>query len=293
MNTFQTKAGAYTCEVCEEGKTAGEGDVLCTSCPLGTYSSPEDRSAGGTDGECWACGEGTAVKNNRCQDCEVGRYSEQPSGYVAEQDYSENGLGSGKTGNYICSYCASGQDTQNQTGLTECINCPQGKYKFEPNAACEWCEAGKRTGLRDGSAATIAAETCVSCSPGTRSGPGLGPVKSGAVNCVACESGRYSNSERSHNCTVCDAGLFSVSTGSVGPTFCEPCSLGKFNNRTEQARCSLCEPGTYQNGFGSTDCTACEAGDYSEDWGNSACSFCNLVRRQKYLALSTPAAARF
>ena len=218
-NTKQSKAGAYTCEVCEAGKTSGGGDVICSSCPKGTYSDPASKAEGGTAGECWACGEGKAVKNNRCQNCEVGRYSTQPAEYEAEVDYSTNGPKSGYYGNYYCSYCDEGYDTANRTGVTSCTACPKGKYKLEPNAACEFCEAGKRTGMLDGAEATEAASYCVSCTPGKRSGPGNGPANTGAVNCIDCEAGRYSNIDRSFNCTNCDAGYFSES----GKTFCDPC----------------------------------------------------------------------
>mmetsp|Transcript_14065 Transcript_14065/g.25735 ORF Transcript_14065/g.25735 Transcript_14065/m.25735 type:complete len:1736 (+) Transcript_14065:159-5366(+) len=300
-NTFQDKFGKPFCEACPDGKTSGGGDIVCSSCPDGTWSDDAAVEAGGTAGACWACGAGKRVKGNRCRECDAGRYSPVPAGFVAESDYSDPGCSNagvggaslcGLKGNYQCSYCAVGQDTNNQTGSSSCTVCSEGKYKYEPTEMCTWCPAGKAAGGFDGNFKTSEAEVCIDCLPGKHSGPGPeGHVGKGATSCANCPNGRYSNTERAANCTICEEGKYAlIESGTNGAVACSLCVVGRYNNKTEQSLCALCQPGTYQKGLASTKCDDCPAGKYADDMENTVCSFCNQPTGSTSGSISAPGA---
>ncbi|GMH69262.1 hypothetical protein TL16_g05114 [Triparma laevis f. inornata] len=310
--TYYPRNGTSVCWDCpvntyqEKGKTSGGGDVLCSACPLGTWSDPAATSDGGTDGSCWPCGAGQRVKNNRCQDCDAGRYSNAPAGWAdfvvdgvtiaaAERDYG-NGCADfgacGLTGNYQCSYCDPGSDTNMQTGVTSCTVCSQGKYKYEPNEICEWCPAGKAAGGPDGDFKMSEASFCLSCVPGKKSGPGPDghTEQSGATSCAACPNGRYSNVERAADCTVCDEGKYALSESGNGAIACSLCQTGRYNNAVEQSVCSDCGTGKYQTSYGATDCDDCTAGKYTDTEGNTFCTYCNQPTGSTSGSISAPGA---
>jgi surface protein len=189
------------CEVCLPGgdlmtkkySTVGQSSCVYTlmRCPAGTYA---------------------IMSTQACNNCPVGKYSEQE----------------GKTSAEHCKACAVGKynTKTGQNAQSACEDCESGKTSNNNNDACLDCAAGKYS---DG--------TCKDCSAGQFSERAKG-------SCELCGVSQYSTFGASicdYTATTCPAGTYANSTAA-----CEPCPGGKYKNQIGQT-CIDCKSGTFSS----------------------------------------------
>lgn len=228
--------------LCPPGQYSTAGSSVCLPCPAGRYGFALGLSSAACSGPCVAS-QGAAC----------------PPGQVAP-----NGTA-----------CGPGKYSSNDTGVPQCVTCPQGTYGATPSLASPAC-----TG------------PCMSA-PGRVCGPGatspLGhPCPPGSFSdtwnasaCTPCPAGRYGAEEglSSPACSgaaVVSAGLYPVPGAVAAAGTGAPCPRGKYSLGGAELSCTNCKAGY----FGrlprqtSSDCSGpCPPGQYS-DAGAQSCSLC-------------------
>lgn len=114
------------------------------------------------------------------------------------------------------------------------------------------------------------------CVPGTNSS---------GLDCLPCESGRFSTTRNAELCQRCAAGTFTgqpsgasscipceVGTYSAeGSSACTNCTVGFANSARSQVACVVCQPGTFSAVNGSRLCTPCGRGYYNSLLQQTTC----------------------
>lgn len=125
------------------------------------------------------------------------------------------------------------------------ISCTSGQYYSD--AACISCPVGRYSNNTDPHALE-----CSLCPAGNYN------IQLGSSTCIACQSGKFSSTDRSY-CGDCSAGEYAFND-----TSCEPCEFGRYAPSPQQDKCLVCPSGFHTNNRSSaTTCTSCSAGYYS------------------------------
>ena len=201
------------------------------------------------------CSPGRGIKNDFCEICERGKYSESHGGFC---EYCKPGYSSDKLQSIFCTKCIPGKYS-NGINTIYCDDCPKGYYsKTVGSNNCDYCLKGKYLTV-DGSD-TI--EDCLECEAGKIS-------YQGANICIFCEIGKWARKRIS--CINCPKGRYSYSLGLVSGIECSKCPIGKYSDELgiiNENKCKVCLEGYVGlvEGAGSNDsCIKCGRGKYRED----------------------------
>lgn len=275
MSTTETGATSVgDCVSCELGEYF-DSDLLCKSCPSGTYSDKGQNDRIGLD-SCTVCPTGKVSPNPKefssdaCQNCPVGTYQNVTAGVAAEH--------------VTCVNCTAGTE-QPETGSTGCVDCTVGFFTDVVNGSnpeCKACVAGKTSNT------PVRGTSCKNCGIGsTTTGEG-GP-------CVECAVGKFGDYPGLVPCKVCPAGKTGTRRGSFHAKHCAPCLPGKFSDGSGDGTCQDCPAGRYTEvgastfcaeecpagtfgGTGVSDvsqCQPCGFGRFSSASGATACDLCS------------------
>lgn len=172
------------CKPCAAGTyEEGTGKEICSkSCPTGT--STNGLVGQSSVNSCVSCETGkyaSGVGRGVCTDCPPGSYADhvgQGSCTLCNVGHYEPNKGA-KT---CLKICAAGTSTNDMLGQATCTGCVEGKYASSTGQAhCESCPKGYHQNQQ-------AMTSCVACKIGFSS-----EDKTGAIDCVACPSGKYAN----------------------------------------------------------------------------------------------------
>lgn len=181
--------------------------------------------------------------------CNVGLYRLQVSDYVEKCERCPTGKVMPDINNraLACYTCDAGK-YQDLTGMSECTNCPVGKYGTS---------IGKSS----------VAQACIDCAPG------YWQANEGSTRpCVVCAAGKYQALNGSSSCNNCPAGSYGNVTGASSVARgCILCSPGYWQvNEGVTTGCVICAAGKYQALNGSSSCNDCPAGSYGNVVGASS-----------------------
>ena len=222
-----------------------------------------------TKGVCWP---GTEPRRNE---------SVWPAGAV-ECLPCPGGFQKGLDGDFACSGCPA--RTYAPPGSKRCAPCKPGYYQPAPEQAeCVQCEPGR--------AAPQGSLACQDCEPGSYALKLVGGEPPGA--CLACPAGSFEPAARSAGCMSCAPGSFSgpgsTSCGVCAPgrfagegsPGCADCPPGRFQPESGAFACESCETDAFA-APGQTSCTACPAGTKAQP-GSGECARCPVGYRFKDL----------
>lgn len=187
-----------TLVVCHAGTWLDPGEVTCTDCAIGKFST----YCGGLR-NCSACAPTTytaEVRQTTCLQCDegffcVGNANRQP---CSQGTFSE-------AGQSACTNCTIGYYCPGQLGR---IKCPRGMHM-------------PRTG----------ASVCDACSPGEFQ------ILTGATHCDVCGNGTFSPAPGAEQCTQCGAGTWAVGTAQTGCSDCPVDEFQDRSGQTSCAAC--------------------------------------------------------
>lgn len=287
------------CEVCAEGKFAGEGQAECSDCPVGKFqSSPgtcEFCEAGQYKDwvgmlECKHCPSGKfqdGEEFHECKSCPPGKYGPESAGalpLISVCEVCDAGRFAAGHGQTECEQCQAGQYSTSMA--IECKECALGQYSNADSPACEACVPGQYQ-------SQAGQAECVDCTKGKYS-HGVGETAAHA--CKACEPGQYAAEAGSANCadewTCCAPGTFlffeSDDAPAWSPGVCEQCPSGKFQDSQQcmvegcKDHRKSCPAGQFLDGATAQQdgtCKACPAGKYKvEGAALDTCESCTEGR---------------
>ena len=240
------------------------------------------------------CNEGIGVKLNKCEICEIGKYSNEIGGicHNCEPGFSSNVLESRE-----CTKCETGRYTNGIHAIV-CINCPSGFFStIQGSNICKACFKGKysiTTGSND-------IQDCWDCDDGKISEEGkttcetceMGKWAKNKIECINCKKGKYSsilNIISEDSCQLCPKGKYSETRGITNINNCVTCDSGKFNTiegADSGSFCIECDPGKYKktlvlcencpigwvSGIKSNICTQCQMGKWAKN--KKECVYCS------------------
>eukprot|EP00931_Biecheleriopsis_adriatica_P103032 TRINITY_DN77922_c0_g1_i1.p1 TRINITY_DN77922_c0_g1~~TRINITY_DN77922_c0_g1_i1.p1 ORF type:complete len:2254 (-),score=410.37 TRINITY_DN77922_c0_g1_i1:43-6741(-) len=235
---------------CENGTRPGSPGE-CFLCPRGRIgmngfcqTECESGSTGNANGTvCILCKQGQAGSKGFCDDCEPGRFQDQPGKFICKR--CAKGTAQSRTGQSSCERCIDNTAAE-QIGMTNCEECTDGTEPLPDHTRCDKCAEGTagKQGIcfpcSDGEQASDDSSMCVPCGEGTAGTKGL---------CVICLDGTQPDSTRTtcNQCPVAFAG-----TGGI----CSRCKPGE-QPAPGSAFCMACSPGTA--GLNGT-CQMCPSG---------------------------------
>ena len=229
---------ATSCSTCFSGShKPNPGDMACTQCDSGTYSS---------------------VAAESCKTCPVASDSPARSGLVTDCVCNEGYTG--KDGGQ-CLPCAPGA-FKSINGSLACILCGVGKY-LPSSASVKETQCLACPNNTNAQVGSIAIENCL-CDPGF--------TGSGASECLMCPAGKYKPLGGSSSCTECSVAKYSGSVGATSEATCIECPADSFSHVASAAF----EDCACNAGFALTDilCTRCARGSYKATNGSDACTLC-------------------
>jgi hypothetical protein len=214
------------------------------------------------------CDDASYLSNTSwtCVSCDPGK-----SSTGAAKECSNCPLSTYASGGFSCISCSAGK-FGNESGLTNCFDCPSGYFSSSGSVNCSVCAAGLYSESSSG--------ICSDCQPGFFS-----PFE-GQGSCTACTSGYFSDQNQSQSCTACQPGYHSTNAssycfaclaGSFSPNNMAPCSVcdkGTFSLTPGSTACDKCLPGTFAAQVNQTNCVGCPVGHYSVGFGSSQCIPC-------------------
>mmetsp|Transcript_37241 Transcript_37241/g.100721 ORF Transcript_37241/g.100721 Transcript_37241/m.100721 type:complete len:1496 (-) Transcript_37241:574-5061(-) len=164
-----------------------------------------------------------------------------------------------------CIECVAGKYANNTAAPYACELCPVGKYYTGKGATeCNDCASGKLSGADR--------TYCDDCPSGTF-------ADTANQSCVDCPLATYASIALDDGCTECVAGS---STGVMGGgTSCTKCDSGKYSEANRTSSCSVCPSGTF-SGAGAEDCTECVEGFFQSKKGSSSCESCKNIYGNAY-----------
>ena len=252
------------------------------------------------------CNFGIGTKSNKCEICEVGKYSNEMGGicHNCEPGFSTNIIESDK-----CKKCETGKYT-NGINTIDCINCQPGFFStIEGSDICKPCFKGKYsiiTGSND-------IQNCLECENGKISEEGktscenceIGKWAKNRIECIACKKGKYSSVLKiisEDSCELCPIGKYSVIPGITNINNCISCHDGTINRITGADSinsCISCESGKYKKNLQlcgicpsgwisqikSNICTQCPIGKWTND--NQYCIDCTQGKYSSSLNIIT------
>ena len=194
-----------------------------------------------------------------------------------------------------CFACSAGTSSSEAvfkgwSSIDDCASCSAGKAAVAGSTECSTCSVGYFAGS-DASTGTTAATVvtegalfCIPCPSGYYS------EFQGAVTCTACSSGTSASARGSTNCSVCRAGAYSEAAAnnctacasgtyktSSGLGLCGSCDVGKFALLKGSTSCTVCAAGSAQGASGQASCDTCTAGTYASSTGATGCALCDVV----------------
>ena len=232
--TLIDPAGQESCVRCAAGRFSSTVNAFhCDDCPVGKYS--EDRA-----GSCTACPQGKYQNIVGIRSCNLVKHGEYPVN---------------------CSF------PNNVTGCIHVRQCPKGHYctgTKESNFVPQPCDPGTY-------ASTEGQRECRLC-------PAVNTYAnaSGRDSCSTCATGFFQNEAGKSSCKACQPGQFR----DAGMVSCEQCKKGTTPNLSG-AGCESCPSGTFSEKAGS-NCTLCAPGRYSKvlsiDDALVECKACDVGR---------------
>ena len=154
----------------------------------------------------------------------------------------------GKDTRYGCRKCSPGRFTE-YDNLQECNICPAWRYQLEQQRSfCSECDVGNCCPKNNRSVWGL---LTISCPAGYYQDSG------GQIDCMRCETGRFTAIISTSACTKCKKGSFCEA---VLRTTTEFCPKGKYQDKTEQTECLRCQNGRFQLNKGQETCTICPPG---------------------------------
>ena len=257
---FTNAAGSFSCNKYGEYMSSGYcsgGNCFgtCKDCPSGrwgrftTYCSPNSCNKP----ECNQCDDGKFTLSTGhqyatdCKDCPSGTWSIEPSTSTCTKCNRGYGKDQG-----TCKACKVGR-YQNQRGLTQCKNCPNGKTTAND--------------VDDGTGRKLLSD-CTGCS--------IGAIFTGVspnLVCTTCAAGKYRDTfstQPTDSCVDCLTGTF-ITDDQTDPNEhddandCKTCPIGY--QYLSPAGCEMCAGGKYQNEPSSPSvvCKACPANTFLAD----------------------------
>ena len=247
------------CLSCKEGYEYNKEESKCSICPSGTYNEyrsktsckecnkreyspkgsercfPVDTSCvtyNKTNGNCLSCYEGYELKNNKCNKCKAGMYSNSKTNKKCVE--CEEGYYS-FPGWKMCINCDVGCTSCDKTS-GKCFSCYEG-YELN-NGKCEECPKGTYNDINS-------TTKCKQCPERTYSREGWGKCVTCGSICMICD-------KTNGNCLQCNDG-YQLNTNNK----CEKCPAGTFSNRTSGNKCVECPNGSYAF-EGSSECIPCD-----------------------------------
>ena len=208
------------------------------------------------------CSRGRGLKNDTCQKCEIGKYSDVIGGFCKD---CSSGFASNKIESYTCNKCESGKYTNGKHTI-ECIQCPSGFYSdIEGASTCNACENGTYSTILG----SVSKENCIECESGKIS-------SYGSDDCTFCEIGKWAKKRR--HCINCFSGRYSFNTGLTSNSECLLCPIGKYNDEEGlvfENQCKICENGKIgiiEGAQSNASCILCEQGKFKSSLTN--CETC-------------------
>lgn len=273
-NGHVAKQGQVECNVCPVGKVSDTYKITCLDCPIGKFSDSEGMH---TLSMCSDCEPGRY--NNKtgmssfesCIECHSGKYNINP-GMSSETDcilcdpgkYRQIGM------DIVCDICEAGK--YSARGETQCKFCTPGQYANAINdlsASCEECPAGKFFPENGG----YLIESCIDCPNGKWSNiRGIDTE----LKCFDCKKGQYGEIMGAISrdaCINCEGGKFNYNTASSSINECKPCATGSVSS-VGASECSSCEIGRYSEIMGETECKLCPIGQIAPKESSYACALC-------------------
>jgi hypothetical protein len=276
--TYDT--GDETCSFCPDGYYNDQvGQTSCSKkCPVGRFYSDANRQADSANwwqAECTGCAKGQYQdeegSSTSCKTCAAGRYQDT-------------------IGSVNCKGCVAGMATTSTGGddMYSCDLCGKGYYTpYAGYTVCLACSGQSYTSPSvyvSGKYTQYEGRTyCQTCSYLTTA------YNDAAQSCESCRVGQYAPGP-SGLCTGCPVGKFQDSTGqssckdcpagqyqdTTGKTACKTCSAGSITGRTGTGAptCTTCAAGKYSTASNVASCTNCAAGQYQDTTGKNTCKNC-------------------
>ena len=259
------------CIQCQSGTFSGNGASVCVNCHV-----TQDSVAGSTLKSDCKCNTGYTGQDgaNLCTQCVAGKYKNgnNPGVCTSCPSKTYNGI-AGLSGSASCIACPLSSNTTGvgKTSITDC-KCDQGTFvytttgsewvcnqcgpgKFSDKPHSDICDSCEQNYYQDIYGATTAG-ACQSCPANSNSAISTGSHTECLCNmgysgvagetCIACESGKYSDSQTQNNafCDVCGAGKITTSTATTTSSGCILCGTGKYASQN-QDECIDCPADTY------------------------------------------------
>ena len=221
----------------------------CETCNVGKYSN----EIGGICNNCEPGFSSNIVESEKCKQCETGKYTNGI--HAIECINCPSGFFSTKQGSNICNPCFKGKYsiTTGSNDIQDCLECKDGKISEEGQTTCETCEMGKWAKNKI---------ECINCKGGKYSSI-LNIVSEDS--CQLCPKGKYSEIlgiTNINNCVICDDGKINTIKGVDSSSFCIECESGKYKKTLE-----LCEncPIGWVSEKKSTNCVQCLIGKWAKN----------------------------
>lgn len=221
-------SGLSACVPCPAGTAKGAQTFsqVCTSCPLGRFSSDAASS------NCLNCPVGkfsNATGMSSCISCSPGTY----------QMYS---------GSSFCEICSPGSFLDS-FGQSICMPCGPGYFASDPGSIiCSECPSGRYQG-------TSGSSSCTVCPAGRF---GFQPA---STECTPCSVGRFASNYGQSFCENCARGTYQPLSDQQ---LCLICPAGKFSF-DESSACTQCAPRSVVPAPGFSSCIACPENSKTDD----------------------------
>ncbi|EKX31733.1 hypothetical protein GUITHDRAFT_122074 [Guillardia theta CCMP2712] len=237
--------GETQCTACGIAKFKSSATV-CTDCPMFSSSPYASNSI-----ESCLCFAGYIVNaSHECTPCKGNQYRLTSTSCASCPEHSASLPASNSIEDCICNagYVRIGQT---------CVACLAGQY--ESNGVCLPCPT------KSTSAIASSAKTDCKCR--------LGYTGADGSDCVACQEGKYKDSQGSAACKECYGGASSpFASVSAFDCFCEAGFEG-----SADGKCQACSPGKFKPSDGNQACTSCPADTTSYYYGSKTELDCMCV----------------
>lgn len=181
-------------------------------------------------------------------------------------------------GNTCIKVDGTGDEGGDDGGETKTCECPAGSVCTGGVPECSPCEPGSVPNAEKSLCILCEAETYAvegECKPCSRP-----KFNYGKGNTECCELGQYMEGKK---CKDCKAGNY-VSEIS-GQYQCNPCDSGSYSNEDKSVACTKCDVDHFQDLAGQTQCRPCVDGTYQSEKGQAIClkchDFCTKCSRAK------------
>ena len=225
-----TTCESRECKMCQEGYYINGGH--CAICPIGSICNGNNKVAC-PDGQytdlegqtiCKECEAGYSCKNGIKNACSAGTYSIQSSSTCEICPAGHSCPGS--SDKILCSE----NGYQDEEGQASCKTCPEGYYVSDDKTACNVCLAGHyctgngtKTQCPKGAYSSQGAVECIKCPVGTYSDT---PGATDLTTCKNCSTGTYSDSQGADSCSLCSSKTANCSKCDATTGVCSACASG-------------------------------------------------------------------